>query len=996
MDSQPPTPPTESTDIFSLSDQVLSDRLQFIEEIGFGNWGSVWLCRPKSSSTTADGLTKLHDQKIAVKLVHRSKTSTTAARVRSLWNEMKIVRTFKSDPHPSIIPFHSFIITPSYALITMAFLPTLVPVEVEETKARQWFRSLLSGVEFLHKRGVVHNDIKPANILLSAESVPVLVDFGFAEKYDIESSTAFHSNLSYGTPEYLSPERARGLPHDTRKSDVWSLGVTFFEILIGRTPFEYSDGEQFTTKEDLEKYWSRTLRGKWVGTWKMSKSSEKLLRRMVAPNADLRCTASEAMLDAYWVERGSSATAHRRSSSYTSSIVFEKDMAKLLNLSPWKGKEAPDSPPGLQVTKSKDAPSKSKPTISKSKSQPKVGGLKAQPHKRVPPPPLAELSPIPASPPISPLTSTSGKENIVSLNSMTNLSRKPFGTAANRENRPVSVISAKPSANNVRGKRVLADLTGRNRNFDDENVTVNGVKREKGKAKDNHVKDRVREWEREKERLREMEKLEEIARERDEELEAEKQRSIRRRQAQAARERERDKENQTPGASSTFLPTMLPLPPLSPPELKISPSSPDRAGNESGISIFKHSIRKSIGPSCDQMVDIESRRQSWEDEAFSRDAKSSLPVVHQAVRNEQLAADSQIDRMTIWMRNVEKVVEDARETFASSSTLVTPPASRTASYNRSNRSSRLPRKNEQSSFLDQSAASNTLSSAYATVNTTTNPANTTIQSDISAQLSLPQVGTPTRARRATVSTRSPEPAVSSPSPEEAGSPSKRREKSRSHGNLFQMHITPVSMLEAELEQGGLCPTPSPRLSAVLDRSLFIATPPLSRESREEPEMHDISPRHQSFDELTSSPLHVEPYPPRKSCNLEVPESPVQRRLEGVYDRFLMATSGVKRVGKGYQSDNAGPVCSSLNPNLLHQRRDHRAFYSSRRPMPPPVSSDDSRRAVSVDELGVMTYAPATGSPALKDETNTTSGLVRRAIKAMVPGKTTSRRHSRMI
>jgi len=86
--------------------------------------------------------------------------------------------------------------------------------------------------------------------------------------------------------QYLSPERAKGLPHDTRKSDVWALGmfsrsplcrnmelillpgVTFFEILEGRTPFEAAEGETFATKEDLEKYWGRTVKGRWVGDWK--------------------------------------------------------------------------------------------------------------------------------------------------------------------------------------------------------------------------------------------------------------------------------------------------------------------------------------------------------------------------------------------------------------------------------------------------------------------------------------------------------------------------------------------------------------------------------------------------------------------------------------------------------------------------------------------------------------------------------------------------------
>ncbi|KAG1860126.1 kinase-like protein [Suillus subalutaceus] len=310
-------PASEANDVFSLSDHLLAERLQFVKEIGFGNWGSVWLCRPKSSSSS----NKHKDVEVAVKLVHRSKTSTTAARVRSLWNEMKIVRSFKADPHPSIIPFHSFIITPSYALITMAHLPTLVPVEVSEPRAKEWFRSLLSGVHFLHERGVVHNDIKPANILLSHKNIPVLVDFGFAEKYDLSSPKAFHSNLTYGTPEYLSPERARGLPHDTRKSDIWSLGVTFFEILVGRTPFEYEEGEQFASKADLEKYWGRTMRGKWVGSYTIPRPAEKLLKRMIVPNADLRCTAKQAMADIYWQAAAATAVPDKHAHSKSRCIL---------------------------------------------------------------------------------------------------------------------------------------------------------------------------------------------------------------------------------------------------------------------------------------------------------------------------------------------------------------------------------------------------------------------------------------------------------------------------------------------------------------------------------------------------------------------------------------------------------------------------------------------------------------------------------------------------
>ncbi|KAJ4501404.1 hypothetical protein C8R41DRAFT_704985, partial [Lentinula lateritia] len=151
------------------------------------------------------------------------------------------------------------------------------------------------------------------------------------------------------------------------------------------------------------------------------------------------------------------------------------------------------------------------------------------------------------------------------------------------------------------------------------------------------------------------------------------------------------------------------------------------------------------------------------------------------------------------------------------------------------------------------------------------------------------------------------------------------------------------------------------------------------------------------DELTSSPFRVEPYAPRPTTSSHsIPDTPTQRRVEGVYDRFLMATSGVKRLGKGYQSDNVGPVHNTIS-HANHTKQSHRAFYSVRKPlqMPPPVASEDQAKTVAVDEFGIIGYpTESTGATVLKDENNGTVALVRRAFKAIVPGKTVNRRLSR--
>lgn len=203
----------------------------------------------------------------------------------------------------------------------------------------------------------------------------------------------------------------------------------------------------------------------------------------------------------------------------------------------------------------------------------------------------------------------------------------------------------------------------------------------------------------------------------------------------------------------------------------------------------------------------------------------------------------------------------------------------------------------------------------------------------------------------------------------------------------------------------MLPKTSSRLSAFLDPSLFIA-PPMTPRNEEHSAVADTTlPRSKSLDinHLTASPVHVDPYPPRRSdgAPARVIDSPDRRRIECVYDRFLMAASGVKRVGRGYQSDNIGPVLPAPEPRAStlgynHNRNHNRVFNSVRRAMPPPVSSDDLKTQQDVDEFGLVarTLEMETVTPNHKGEGNNTVALVRRAFKAVVTGKTVTNRLSR--
>ncbi len=91
------------------------------------------------------------------------------------------------------------------------------------------------GLAFVHGKGIIHRDLKPANILLTGGGEPKISDFGIAKL--AETSALTQEGSSVGSPRYMSPEQATGGAVDAR-SDVYSLGITLYEMLTGRVPFE--------------------------------------------------------------------------------------------------------------------------------------------------------------------------------------------------------------------------------------------------------------------------------------------------------------------------------------------------------------------------------------------------------------------------------------------------------------------------------------------------------------------------------------------------------------------------------------------------------------------------------------------------------------------------------------------------------------------------------------------------------------------------------------
>ncbi|XP_050527835.1 testis-specific serine/threonine-protein kinase 2-like [Daktulosphaira vitifoliae] len=166
---------------------------------------------------------------------------------------------------------------------------------VSEETARKWYGQILDALSYIHKRGIVHRDVKCENVMLDDSGRNVkLVDFGLARNKMLDSNNQIIESSTFcGSYAYSSPELLRMLPHRQNMSDLWAATVVCYAMLCGQLPFrdEYINIEL----QDIE-------RGvKFPPKPKISKKCKKLLMRIFVP-LEHRLTLEQVKAD-YWMRK---------------------------------------------------------------------------------------------------------------------------------------------------------------------------------------------------------------------------------------------------------------------------------------------------------------------------------------------------------------------------------------------------------------------------------------------------------------------------------------------------------------------------------------------------------------------------------------------------------------------------------------------------------------------------------------------------------------------
>ncbi|HVA65725.1 MAG TPA: protein kinase [Elusimicrobiota bacterium] len=211
-------------------------------QIGAGGMGTVY-----------EGYDTSLGRQVAVKRMRDEIKSDKRERERFI-SEAKLVASLH---HPHIVDIYAIIEEGRDAYLIFEYVPGKTIREILSERGRlglseavSIFRSMASALDYAHARGIVHRDLKPSNVMMSDEGVVKVMDFGIARAAKDAMTRSAMTGTILGTPPYMAPEQERGVVR--KESDVYALGISLYEMLSGRLPFNGSGSGMLMNKINKE------------------------------------------------------------------------------------------------------------------------------------------------------------------------------------------------------------------------------------------------------------------------------------------------------------------------------------------------------------------------------------------------------------------------------------------------------------------------------------------------------------------------------------------------------------------------------------------------------------------------------------------------------------------------------------------------------------------------------------------------------------------------
>jgi DNA-binding NarL/FixJ family response regulator len=197
-----------------------------LKDIATSNFSQVFLARSERQR-----------RNVVLKVMNRGESSRERDDAERFQREYEII---SSITHRAIAEIYDFGSLPRHLYLAMEYFPCgdlrdrlRNPMSVDESL--YYLRAIAEALRVIHVFGILHRDLKPANVMLREDNAPVLIDFGLARRsLDDAGTTGIGQVL--GSPYYISPEQSQGQRVDSR-TDLYSLGVMFYEMLTGQRPY---------------------------------------------------------------------------------------------------------------------------------------------------------------------------------------------------------------------------------------------------------------------------------------------------------------------------------------------------------------------------------------------------------------------------------------------------------------------------------------------------------------------------------------------------------------------------------------------------------------------------------------------------------------------------------------------------------------------------------------------------------------------------------------